>query len=137
MISADSGLLANLKFDAAGLIPVVVQAQDTKEVLMVAWMNRETLAETLSTKQATYWSRSRNEKWIKGLTSGNTQQVVGLAVDCDSDTLLLTVQQKGGACHSGDRTCFDAKQIAVTDSVSEPTSKPKPESKPESIGGSL
>lgn len=133
MISADSDLLADLKFDAAGLIPVVVQAQDTKEVLMVAWMNRETLAETLSTKQATYWSRSRNEKWIKGLTSGNTQQVVGLAVDCDSDTLLLTVQQKGGACHSGDRTCFDAKQIALIDSASEP----KPESKPESIGGSL
>lgn len=131
MISADSSLLADLKFDAAGLIPVVVQAHDTKEVLMVAWMNRETLLETLSTKQATYWSRSRNEKWIKGLTSGNTQQVVGLAVDCDSDTLLLTVQQKGGACHTGDRTCFDAKQIAVTDPASEQT----PEFKPESIGG--
>lgn len=115
MTSADSKLLADLKFDAAGLIPVVVQAQDTKEVLMMAWMNHETLLETISTKQATYWSRSRNEKWIKGKTSGNTQQVVDLAVDCDSDTLLLTVKQTGGACHTGDRTCFDAKHISLFD----------------------
>lgn len=115
MISADAKLLNELKFDAAGLIPVVVQAQDTNEVLMMAWMNRETLAETIVTKQATYWSRSRNEKWIKGQTSGNTQQVVGLAVDCDGDTLLLTVQQSGGACHTGDRTCFDAKQVSLSD----------------------
>lgn len=115
MTSADSKLLADLKFDAAGLIPVVVQAQDTKEVLMMAWMNHETLLETISTKQATYWSRSRNEKWIKGKTSGNTQQVVDLAVDCDSDTLLLTVKQTGGACHTGDRTCFDARHISLFD----------------------
>ncbi len=121
MTSADSKLLADLKFDAAGLIPVVVQAQDTKEVLMMAWMNHETLLETISTKQATYWSRSRNEKWIKGKTSGNTQQVVDLAVDCDSDTLLLTVKQTGGACHTGDRTCFDAKHISLFDVTTDVT----------------
>lgn len=74
---------------------------------MVAWMNREAVMATLETGRATYWSRSRQEMWIKGDTSGHTQRVISLAVDCDADTLLLTVDQKGAACHTGDHTCFD------------------------------
>jgi phosphoribosyl-AMP cyclohydrolase len=97
----------SLVFNDQGLIPVVVQQVDTKEVLMVAWMNSETVKQTLQTGKATYWSRSRSEVWVKGQTSGNLQRVVSLAKDCDSDTLLLTVDQSGSACHTGSRTCFD------------------------------
>ncbi|MEI6405475.1 MAG: phosphoribosyl-AMP cyclohydrolase [Actinomycetes bacterium] len=99
--------LESLTFDARGLIPVVTQQVDTREVLMVAWMNRDAIEATLATGQATYWSRSRNEMWIKGETSGHTQRVISLAADCDADTLLLTVDQTGQACHTGDHTCFD------------------------------
>lgn len=97
-----------LKLNAAGLLPVVVQAADTGEVLMLAWMDTHALAYTLATRRGTYYSRSRQEYWIKGLTSGNTQQVESVALDCDGDTVLLRVRQSGGACHTGDRTCFDA-----------------------------
>jgi len=85
----------------------VVQQVDTREVLMVAWMNAETVAQTLNTGKATYWSRSRAQVWVKGETSGQHQRVVSLAKDCDSDTLLLTVEQTGNACHTGSHTCFD------------------------------
>ena len=102
-----SAFVENLVFNEQGLIPVVVQQVDTREVLMVAWMNAETVAQTLSTGKATYWSRSRAQVWVKGETSGQHQRVVALAKDCDSDTLLLTVDQTGNACHTGFYTCFD------------------------------
>jgi phosphoribosyl-AMP cyclohydrolase len=107
----NSPFVDSLIFNDQGLIPVVVQQVDSDEVLMVAWMNSEAVIQTLETGQGTYWSRSRNEIWVKGATSGNTQSVISLAKDCDADTLLLTVDQLGSACHSGDRTCFDAEVI--------------------------
>jgi len=91
----------------SGLVPVVVQDADTGEVLMLAYMNRDAWLKTLQTGKATYWSRSRNELWIKGETSGNTQYVQEILVDCDSDTVLLKVRQGGGAaCHTGYKSCF-------------------------------
>jgi phosphoribosyl-AMP cyclohydrolase len=97
----------DLNFDKLqGLVPVIVQDFTTGEVLMLAYMNRRAWEETLKTRQATYWSRSRNELWIKGETSGNVQQVKEIYVDCDEDTVLLKVLQKGGACHTGFRCCF-------------------------------
>lgn len=104
----DPAVGKRLKLNAAGLLPVVVQEADTEEVLMLAWMDTHALAYTLATRRGTYYSRSRQEYWIKGLTSGNTQQVESVALDCDGDTVLLRVRQSGGACHTGDRTCFDA-----------------------------
>jgi len=89
-----------------GLIPVVVQEYDTKEVLMVAYMNEDALKKTLDTGCVTYWSRSRRKLWMKGETSGNTQKVRKILVDCDYDVLLLLVEQKGNACHTGKRSCF-------------------------------
>lgn len=96
----------DLKFDAQGLIPCVVQQYDTGEVLMVAWMNAESVALTLETGTTWFWSRSRQELWNKGATSGNTQQLRELLVDCDADTLLARVDSPGPACHTGNRTCF-------------------------------
>jgi phosphoribosyl-AMP cyclohydrolase / phosphoribosyl-ATP pyrophosphohydrolase len=95
-----------LKFDAQGLIPAVVQEADTGEVLMVAWMDREALAATLTTGLSHFWSRSRQALWRKGETSGHTQHVRGIYADCDGDTLLVQVHQEGPACHTGHRTCF-------------------------------
>lgn len=95
-----------LKFDAHGLIPCVVQQYDTGEVLMVAWMNAESLALTLKTGTTWFWSRSRQELWNKGATSGNMQHVHELFADCDGDTLLVKVDSPGPACHTGSRTCF-------------------------------
>ncbi len=100
--------LDSIKFDAQGLIPAIAQDAQTGEVLMLAWMNRESLELSISTRQATYWSRSRNELWIKGATSGSTQEVISISHDCDSDALLIKVNQVNGACHTGDKTCFDA-----------------------------
>jgi phosphoribosyl-AMP cyclohydrolase len=94
-------------FNSDGLIPVVVQQWDTKEVLMVAWMNADALARTQDTGWATYFSRSRQELWVKGETSGNRQKVREIRIDCDGDTVLLLVEQTGVACHNGTRTCFD------------------------------
>jgi phosphoribosyl-AMP cyclohydrolase len=88
------------------LIPAVAQDSITGEVLMLAYMNHESLAITLETGRATYWSRSRNELWEKGATSGHTQKVLSISVDCDGDALLLKVEQTGAACHTGDRSCF-------------------------------
>ena len=104
----DPEIAARLKRNELGLVPAIVQATGTGEVLMLAWMDDHALAHTLATRQGTYYSRSRAEYWVKGATSGNVQRVVSVALDCDGDTLLLTVEQTGGACHTGDRTCFDA-----------------------------
>ena len=95
-----------LKLDVRRLIPAVVQDANTREVLMVAWMNAEALQRTRDTGEAHFWSRSRQELWHKGATSGNTQKVREIRVDCDEDTLLLLVDPAGPACHTGERTCF-------------------------------
>lgn len=96
----------NLKFDANGLITVVVQDATTKEALMVAWMNAESLQKTLETGETWFWSRSRQELWHKGGVSGNTQKVVEIRCDCDGDTLLMLVKPAGPACHTGEISCF-------------------------------
>ena len=101
---------AELKFDAAGLIPAIVQDADTREVLTLAYMNHESLQRTIETRQTWFWSRSRNELWHKGETSGNTQQVVDLIADCDSDAIVVLVKPAGPACHTGARSCFDLPQ---------------------------
>lgn len=95
-----------IKFDSNGLVPAIVQDAKTKEVLMMAWMNVETLRLTLETGEAVFWSRSRQEIWHKGATSGNVQKVVEVRVDCDADTLLVLVEPAGPACHTGERSCF-------------------------------
>ncbi len=107
-IELDPKIATRLKRNADGLVCAVAQAHGTGEVLMVAWMNDEALARTLETREGTYFSRSRNELWIKGATSGHTQRVREVRLDCDGDTVLLTVEQTDGACHTGDRSCFDA-----------------------------
>jgi phosphoribosyl-AMP cyclohydrolase len=99
-------IIAGLAFDANGLVPAVAQQHDTGEVLMLAWMNRDAIAETLSTGRVCYFSRSRQALWRKGETSGQAQRLVELRVDCDEDALLLLVDQTGVACHTGRRTCF-------------------------------
>ncbi len=99
-------LLDALAPDANGLVPAIAQQFDTGEVLMMAWMSRESIEATISTGEAHYWSRSRGKLWRKGETSGQTQRVVDLRIDCDGDTLLLQVDQKGVACHTGRRNCF-------------------------------
>jgi len=99
-------MLADLVFNEAGLVPAIAQQHDTGEVLMMAWMNRESIAETLTTGRVCYWSRSRKSLWRKGETSGHTQNLVDFIIDCDGDTLLLKVNQTGPACHTGERTCF-------------------------------
>lgn len=96
----------NVKFDGNGLVPCVVQQEGTGEVLMVAWMNSESLALTIKTGTTWFWSRSRQELWNKGATSGNMQQVKHLLVDCDADTLVAVVDSPGPACHTGHRSCF-------------------------------
>lgn len=96
-----------VRFGPDGFIPVIAQQWDTREVLMLAWMDAEALRRTLATGRATYWSRSRMEYWVKGETSGNTQAVKEVRVDCDADALLLLVDQSGPACHTGLRSCFD------------------------------
>ena len=97
---------ASLKYDAAGLIPAIAQDHATGDVLMMAWMNAESIARTLATGQVTYWSRSRQAFWAKGETSGHVQRLVELRVDCDRDCLLLLVDQAGPACHTNRRSCF-------------------------------
>lgn len=94
------------KFDTHGLVAAIAQDASTGEVLMLAWMNAEALRLTLETRRATYWSRSRGELWVKGESSGHTQEVVDVLVDCDQDAVLLKVRQSGGACHTGRDSCF-------------------------------
>ncbi|MEI6551660.1 MAG: phosphoribosyl-AMP cyclohydrolase [Actinomycetes bacterium] len=105
MTTIDPAVQALLK-DPTALIPAIVQDVTNNEVLMLAYMNAQSLALTLSTGKATYWSRSRNELWVKGATSGHFQDVVSVSLDCDGDAILLKVNQTGAACHTGDRTCF-------------------------------
>lgn len=100
--------IARVSFDDRGLVTAVAQQWDTGEVLMVAWMDAEALRLTLTTGRATYWSRSRQSLWVKGDTSGHVQHVHEVRLDCDGDTVLVKVDQVGAACHTGDRTCFDA-----------------------------
>ncbi|WP_102110118.1 phosphoribosyl-AMP cyclohydrolase [Oceaniglobus roseus] len=97
---------SSLRFDAAGLLPVIAQEAETGEVLMLAWMNAEAVAMTLETGRVTYWSRSRQSFWVKGETSGHVQHLVEMRVDCDRDCLLALVRQEGPACHTNRRSCF-------------------------------
>ena len=102
----DAEILAGLRFDASGLVAAIAQQHDTGEVLMLAWMNRESIEETLATGRVCYFSRSRSALWRKGETSGQTQVLIELRVDCDGDAVLLLVDQLGVACHTGHRSCF-------------------------------
>ena len=111
-MTLDAGIASRLKRDANGLFTAVAQERGTGKVLMVAWMDDLALARTLETRKATYWSRSRQEFWVKGASSGNFQYVSEMLVDCDADCLLLKVEQIGAACHTGCRSCFFR---AVTD----------------------
>ncbi|MEJ6574521.1 MAG: phosphoribosyl-AMP cyclohydrolase [Actinomycetes bacterium] len=97
------------RFSAGELVAAIAQDAASKEVLMMAWMNEESLNRTLETKRATYWSRSRNSLWVKGETSGHFQEVLSISFDCDSDCLLLLVNQTGAACHTGERSCFHSE----------------------------
>jgi phosphoribosyl-AMP cyclohydrolase len=114
-------LKSQVKYDKDGLIPAIAQQYDTKEVLMMAWMNELSLAETLETGRVCYWSRSRQSYWRKGEESGQIQLLKSLAFDCDGDTILLQVDQTGPACHSGRRSCFYTE---VHDQTAEITSDP-------------
>jgi phosphoribosyl-ATP pyrophosphohydrolase/phosphoribosyl-AMP cyclohydrolase len=102
----DESIIQTVKFDERGLVPAIVQDAASGDVLMMAFMNAESLAKTLETLETWFWSRSRSELWHKGATSGNTQRVLSVAVDCDGDTLLIKVEPQGPACHTGERTCF-------------------------------
>ncbi len=99
-------ILHNIKFDERGLVPAIVQDAETGEVLMMAYMNAESLAKTFESLETWFWSRSRCELWHKGATSGNSQRVVSVAIDCDGDALLIKIEPRGPACHTGERTCF-------------------------------
>lgn len=115
-----------IRFDAAGLVPCIAQQHDTGEVLMMAWMNREAVAETLATGRVCYFSRSRSALWRKGESSGQVQRLVDLRLDCDGDTLLALVDQQGVACHTGRRSCFynairDGAVATIADPLVDPT----------------
>lgn len=118
-------ILSALVFDADGLIPAIAQSHDGGEVLMMAWMNKAAILETLATGRVCYWSRSRQAFWRKGESSGQEQRLVDLRYDCDGDTLLLLVDQKGVACHTGRRSCFftairDGKAVTIADVAIDP-----------------
>lgn len=120
------GLLEAIRFNADGLVPAIAQQHDTGEVLMMAWMNRDTVVETLETGRVCYWSRSRGGPWRKGESSGQVQTLVELRLDCDGDTLLLLVDQKGVACHTGRRNCFyraarDGELVTIAEVAIPPT----------------
>jgi phosphoribosyl-AMP cyclohydrolase len=108
MADPTADVLAQIRFNDDGLVPAIAQDRDSGAVLMMAWMDRAALQHTLRTGQATYFSRSRQQQWVKGETSGHTQRVQELRVDCDGDTVLLSVDQTGPACHTGTVSCFDA-----------------------------
>ena len=115
MSTLDPAVTTRLKRNEAGLFSAVAQQRGTGEVLMVAWMDDEALARTLATRRATYFSRSRGEYWVKGETSGHTQHVHEVRLDCDGDAVLLVVDQTGPACHTGTRTCFDADVLLAAE----------------------
>lgn len=112
-------VVEQLAFNGQGLIPVIVQDDKNKAILMFAWMNKESLLKTLETKRMTYWSRSRQKLWIKGETSGHVQKLIDMSFDCDGDTILCQVEQQGAACHTGRPSCFylnvdvDNQQVIV------------------------
>jgi phosphoribosyl-AMP cyclohydrolase len=110
----DPAVSALLKRDVNGLVAAIVQQHDTGEVLMLGWMDDEALRRTLTEGRVTFWSRSRGEYWRKGDTSGHLQRVQSVRLDCDGDALLVQVDQVGAACHTGDRTCFDARDLSAT-----------------------
>ena len=105
-LKPSNNLMENLKFNSQGLIPTIIQQFDTNEVLMLAWMNKESLKETIKTKKTCFWSRSKKKLWRKGETSGNIQIVKEIKIDCDKDTVIVFVDAKGPACHTGKNTCF-------------------------------
>jgi phosphoribosyl-AMP cyclohydrolase len=117
-----SAILDRVKFDDRGLVTAVIQEWDSREVLMVGWMDREAFLRTMTEGRVTFWSRSRQEYWRKGDTSGHVQFVRGAALDCDGDTLLVRVEQLGAACHTGTRTCFDTDLLhpVVADAAGKP-----------------
>ena len=117
----DPQIAGLLKRDEHGLVAAVVQQHDTGDVLMVGWMDDEALRRTLREGRVTFWSRSRQEYWRKGDTSGHVQWVKGVRLDCDGDALLVSVDQVGAACHTGDRTCFDARVLPATVGEPDPT----------------
>jgi phosphoribosyl-ATP pyrophosphohydrolase/phosphoribosyl-AMP cyclohydrolase len=110
---------AQIKWNDAGLVPAIVQDAVSKEVLMLAYMNRESLAKSLDTRETWFWSRSRGELWHKGATSGHTQRIVSMHYDCDGDTLLVRVEQNGAACHTGSYSCFFNEVEGLSDAVAE------------------
>ena len=115
-------ILAEVKFNADGLVPAIAQQHDSGEVLMMAWMNRDSIAETLATGRVCYWSRSRAALWRKGETSGHVQSLREMRLDCDGDTLLLLVDQTGPACHTNRRSCFfravrDGALVTIAEAV--------------------
>lgn len=101
---------SDLKFNNQGLIPAIVQSHSTKDVLMMAWMSPESLGESVKSRETVFWSRSRQELWHKGASSGNTQSIVSISTDCDRDTLLILVEEAGPACHTGSHTCFETPE---------------------------
>ncbi|WP_426183181.1 phosphoribosyl-AMP cyclohydrolase [Microbacterium sp. TWP3-1-2b2] len=109
--------IAQVDWNADGLAPAIVQQWDTREVLMLAWVDAEALRRTLTTGRVTYWSRSRQEYWRKGDTSGNIQRIHEARLDCDGDAILLLVDQHGPACHTGTRTCFDSADLEAVDGL--------------------
>ena len=106
-----AAVIDRARFDATGLLPAIIQQHDSREVLMMGWMDAEALRRTLTEGRVTFWSRSRKEYWRKGDTSGHVQHVRGAALDCDGDTLLVQVEQVGVACHTGARSCFDVDPL--------------------------
>jgi len=123
--AARARLIAAIRFDSRGLVPAIAEQHDSGEVLMMAWMNREAVDETLATGRVCYFSRSRNALWRKGETSGQMQRLVDLRVDCDGDTLLVLVDQDGVACHTGRHHCFfhalrDGEVVAISDPLVDP-----------------
>lgn len=113
---ANQGVLQNLQFNEAGLIPAVIQSARSKRVLMVAWMNQDSILKTFATGETVFFSRSRDSLWHKGESSGNTQKVLSVEVDCDSDCLLVQVEERGPACHNGTESCFDSAELLDTSS---------------------
>lgn len=115
-------VIEQLAFNEQGLIPVITQDANTQSVLMFAWMNKEALAQTIATQRMTYWSRSRQQLWIKGETSGSWQKLLAMSFDCDGDVILCEVEQQGAACHTGRKSCFylhvdvDNQHVRITDS---------------------
>ena len=107
----DKSTFDTLQFNEAGLIPAIVQSTETGRVLMMAWMNHESLSQSIELGETVFWSRSRNEIWHKGATSGNTQAIQSIEVDCDGDTLLIKVTENGPACHTGSESCFDVQTL--------------------------